>query len=71
MIISPPEIGESNERAARESITQFHVGEDPRFTKESVGIKPEPQAQRVTGPCGETQSRYGLTTRGIGYWVKI
>jgi hypothetical protein len=71
MIFSLPDICESNERVAQEFIIQFQVGEDSRFTEESVGVKSEPQAQRVTGPFGGTQSRYGLTTRGLRDWGKI
>jgi hypothetical protein len=44
MIISPPDIRESNERVGQRFITQFHVGEDSRFTEEGVGIESEPQA---------------------------
>jgi hypothetical protein len=54
MAISLPDIRESKGRVVRGFVTQFYVREDSRFKEEGVGIKPEPQAQRVTGPRGET-----------------
>ena len=47
MMISLPDIRNSSELVVRGFVTQFHVGEDVRFTEESVGIKSEPQVGPV------------------------
>jgi len=55
MIFPLPNICESLGHVAWGVVTQVNVGEGPRFTKQGVGVKSEPQVRQETVVHGRRQ----------------